>query len=88
MNLKDISCMPVMVVSINTLYLYDKLLQKRGFTNVIDSFIRDYAVYDEQDGIYHLPETADFDAYLRRNPFRKAGEAVKWINNFMSDNKE
>ena len=88
LNLKDISCMPVMVVSINTLYLYDKLLQKRGFTNVIDSFIRDYAVYDEQDGIYHLPETADFDAYLRRNPFRKAGEAVKWINNFMSDNKE
>lgn len=88
LNLKDISCMPVMVVSINTLYLYDKLLQKRGLTNVIDSFVRNYAVYDKQDGIYHLPETADFDAYLRRNPFRKAGDAVKWINNFMSDNKE
>lgn len=88
LNLKDISCMPVMVVSINTLYLYDKLLQKRGLTNVIDSFVRNYAVYDKQDGIYHLPETADFDAFLRRNPFRKAGDAVKWINNFMSDNKE
>ena len=88
LDLKDISCMPVMVVSINTLYLYDKLLQKRGLTNVIDTFVRDYAVYDKQDGIYHLSETADFDAYLRRNSFRKAGDAVKWINNFMSDNKE
>jgi hypothetical protein len=79
--------MPVMVVSINTLYLYDDLLRKKGITNVIDSFVRDYAVFDERDGIYHLPITADFDAYLRRNSFKKAGDAVKWIRGFIGNQK-
>lgn len=87
LNLEDISCMPVMVVSINTLYLYDDLLRKKGITNVIDSFVRDYAVFDERDGIYHLPITADFDAYLRRNSFKKAGDAVKWIRGFIGNQK-
>ena len=87
LNLEDISCMPVMVVSINTLYLYDDLLRKKGITNVIDSFVRDYAVFDERDGIYHLPITADFDAYIRRNLFKKAGDAVKWIRGFIGNQK-
>lgn len=61
LDLKDISCMPVMVVSINTLYLYDELLLKKGLTNVIDSFLRDNAVYDDCTGEYNLIATADFD---------------------------
>lgn len=88
LNMEDISCMPVMVVSINTLYLYDDMLRKKGITNVIDSFVRDYAVNDERDGIYHLPITADFDAYLRRNSFKKAGDAVKWIRDFIGNQKK
>ena len=76
LDLKDISCMPVMVVSINTLYLYDELLLKKGLTNVIDSFLRDNAVYDDCTGEYNLIATADFDEYLRKNPFHKAGDVL------------
>ena len=85
LDLKDISCMPVMVVSINTLYLYDKLLLKKGLTNVIDSFVRENAEYDKHTGVYHLLETADFDEYLRKNPFNKIDDANKWIKEMLNN---
>ena len=85
LDLKDISCMPVMVVSINTLYLYDELLLKKGLTNVIDSFLRDNAVYDDCTGEYNLIATADFDEYLRKNPFHKAGDVVNWIKEMIKN---
>ncbi len=79
--------MPVMVVSINTLYLYDKLLQKRGLINVIDSFVEKNAVYDKTTGEYKFQEIADFDAYLRSYPFRKTGDVTKWIKDFIDNRK-
>lgn len=85
LDLRDISCMPVMVVSINTLYLYDELLLKKGLTNVIDSFLRDNAVYDDCTGAYNLMATADFDEYLRKNPFHKAGDVVNWIKEMIKN---
>ena len=85
LDLRDISCRPVMVVSINTLYLYDKLLLKKGLTKVIDSFLKDNAVYDNCTGVYNLLETADFDEYLRKNPFHKAGDAVNWIKEMINN---
>lgn len=78
LSVSDTSCMPVMVVSINTLYLYDKLLARRGFTKVIDSFVNEYAKYNTQTGEYSIPEMADFDEYLRRNSFNKRSEMMKW----------
>ena len=42
-------------------------------------FLRDNAVYDDCTGAYNLMATADFDEYLRKNPFRKAKDTVKWI---------
>ena len=77
--------MPVMVVSINTLYLYDKMLHKRGLTNVIDSFVMENAVYDKQTGMYRFQEVADFDGYLRSYPFRKVGDAVKWTTEMIKN---
>ena len=44
LDLKDVACMPVMVVSINTLYLYDKLLRRKGLTNIIDAFVENNTV--------------------------------------------
>lgn len=85
LSLKDIACMPIMVVSINTLYLYDTLLLKRGFTNVIDVFVKNNAIYDVGTGKYHVNETADFDAYLRRNLFHKAGDVEKWIKSMRQE---
>lgn len=81
--LKDCSIMPIMVVSINTLYLYDSLLAKRGLCNVIDAFVRDYAKYDSTTGRYNVAALADFDAYLRRNPYKKSGDAVRWLKRIM-----
>lgn len=76
--------MPIMVVSINTLYLYNDLLTNRGFCNVIDSFVRENAVYDKNTGMYNVSGVADFDRYLRYNPYKKAGDATKWVKKIMS----
>ena len=79
LNLKETACMPVMVVSINTLYLYDEILRRKGLTNLIDSFVEDNAIYDSTTGRYNLNPTADFDAYLRRNPYNKSKDMQRWM---------
>ena len=76
--------MPIMVVSINTLYLYDSLLAKRGICNVIDAFVNESATYDKNTGTYKVSAVADFDQYLRCNPFKKASEATKWLKKIMT----
>ena len=81
--LKDCSIMPIMVISTNTLYLYDTFLVKRGICNVIDAFVKDYARYDSETGQYVVDVLADFDAYLRRNTYKKAGNAVRWLRKIM-----
>lgn len=76
--MKCVACMPIMVVSINTLFLYDDYLLKNGITNVIDSFVRAHADYDKKTGEYKLSEMADFDGYLRRHHFNKRRVMMKW----------
>ena len=78
--------MPVMVVSINTLYLYDDLLRKRGLTRVIDSFVRENTEHDANTGQYDIPAMADFDEYLRLNPFNKSNDIAKWYNKLRNKN--
>ena len=85
--LKDSSIMPIMVISINTLYLYDTFLAKRGICNVIDAFVKDYARYDSETGQYVVDVLADFDTYLRRNTYKKAGDAVRWLKKIMKQGK-
>lgn len=72
--------MPIMVVSINTLYLYDSLLRKRGITRVIDTFVRENTEYDTKTCQYTIPALADFDEYLRANAFNKSNDIIKWLN--------
>lgn len=71
-------CQPVMAVSINTLFLYDDLLRSRGLTSVISEFVRKHSETDK-DGNVILFEAADFDNYLRQNPFHKSNVLRKWI---------
>ena len=80
MILSDMVCKPIMVVSINTLYLYDNLILKRSLTNIIDTFLCNNATYDESTGKYEINELADFDNYLRRNPFNKSNDVTRWLN--------
>lgn len=75
----SIAIKPIMVVSINTLYLYDKYLVRRGLCNVIDAFVKENAEYDDNTGKYKVSAVADFDMYLRRNSFKKGNDAVKWL---------
>lgn len=71
-------CLPVMAVSINTLFLYDNLLRSRGLTNVIDDFVRKNSTADK-DGNVILFKDADFDNYLRQNQFRKSNVLGRWL---------
>ena len=36
------------------------------------------AVYEPSTGQYIMSELADFDEYLRRNPYKKSDDAVTW----------
>lgn len=85
MVLSNMVCKPIMVVSINTLYLYDKFIRKRSFTNIIDTFLKTHATYDGSTGKYKLNELADFDGYLRCNAFNKSNDIAKWIRNSMGN---
>ena len=71
-------CMPVMVLSIHTLYLYDSLIRRVGLPRIINDFVYEYSIRDN-DGNYILNQDADFDAYLRRNKFNKGSELAKWL---------
>lgn len=79
MILSDMVCKPVMLLSINTLYLYDDFIRRKGFTRVIDAFLKDNAQFDSISGKYKLKDLADFDGYLRRNRFKKSVDAEEWL---------
>lgn len=84
LSMSDIACMPIMVVSISTLYLQDKLLQKKGLTNVIDSFVAENAKQDSKTGEYRISPLADFDEYLRNNPYNKRSDMMRWHKQLMN----
>lgn len=83
MILSEMACNPIMPVSINSLYLYDDFIRKRGLTNIIDTFLSKNAKYDESTGKYKINELADFDDYLRSNTFTKSADIVTWLNKTM-----
>lgn len=74
LNLTSISYSPLVAVSINTLFLYDDLIKKRGITNLIDEFWSDRILESKE----MLP-TADFDYYLRKHKFNKR----KYVTNML-----
>lgn len=86
-DLVNKAIMPIMVLSINTLYLYDDLLRRRGFTNVIDSFVSENAIFDETTGKYNISVVADFDEYLRSTPYHKGGEVVRWFKKMIQNSQ-
>lgn len=79
MILSEMDCKPVMLVSINTLYLYDDFIRRKGLTHIIDLFLQENAQLDIKSGKYKLKDLADFDGYLRRNRFKKSVDAEKWL---------
>lgn len=84
-ELSETAIMPIMVVSINTLYLYNHLLSQRGLCNVINDFVKETSMFDSSTGMYRIPPMADFDLYLRRNPFNKKNDVKKWIEMLKSN---
>ena len=84
LELNNVACRPVMAISINTLFLYDNLIRKRGLDNLIDTFL-EKEVKIEKYGNYDLPTWADFDAYLRRNSFNKSATIGKCITNWLKN---
>ena len=87
MILTDMDCKPIIPVSINTLYLYDNLIHKKGLPNIIDLFIDRNATFDKLTGKYKINELADFDDYLRKYPFNKSNDIEKWLYKVMKKSK-
>lgn len=79
-KLSEMACKPIMPISINTLYLYDNFIRKKGLPNIINTFLDKNAIFDESTGKYQIKELADFDGYLRQDPFNKSNEVAKWLN--------
>jgi hypothetical protein len=79
-DLKVTSCMPIIPISINTLFLYDDKIKKIGLFKMIEDYVR-MASKNQEDGSFLLDPLSDFDAYLRRYPFRKNSEITKWLLN-------
>ncbi len=77
-ELKDVACMPIIPVSINTLYLYDDKIRNKELFRLIDEYLILYAK-DQNDGSYAIKPISDFDAYLRRLPFNKKNDIAKWL---------
>ena len=47
---------------------------------IINTFLDKNAIFDESTGKYEIKELADFDGYLRQNPFNKSNDMAKWLN--------
>lgn len=77
-NLSEMSCMPLIPISINTLYLYDDKIKKKGLHRMIDEYIQSSAKY-RKDGTFKVDELSDFDGYLRMKPFQKDNEIGRWL---------
>lgn len=84
LELNDIACRPIMAISINTLFLYNNLIRKRGLDNLIDTFLEKEIKIDKY-GNYNLPFWADFDAYLRKNSFNKSATIGKRITDWLKN---
>lgn len=87
MILTDMDCKPIIPVSINTLYLYDNHIHKKGLPNIIDLFIDRNATFDKLTGKYKINELAGFDDYLRKYPFNKSNDIEKWLYKVMKKSK-
>lgn len=83
-ELSKVACNPVMIVSINTLYLYDDFIRKKGITRLIDSFLRNEAEYCANTGEYVFNNPmVSFDDYLRHNPYNKKQDVARWLKEFL-----
>lgn len=87
MILADMDCKPIIPVSINTLYLHDDLIRKKGFPNIIDAFIDKNATFDILTGKYKINELANFDDFLRKYPFNKSNDIENWLNKIIKKSK-
>ena len=81
-DLSEINCKPIVPISINTLYLYDKKAKLKGLYRLIDDYIQLAAKY-QSDGSYLVDPFSNFDEYLRKSPFRKDkdNEIIQWLQN-------
>ena len=79
-DLTEISCMPIVPVSINTLFLYDDRIRKKGMYRMIEDYVRLSSKF-QKDGYYIVEPSSNFDAYLCKSPYKKDNEFQRWILN-------
>lgn len=85
LKMEEISCRPIMILSVPTLLLYDKFIKKRGFYNLIDSFLNKYATL-EMNNKYKIYPLANFDSFIRSFGHDKGYEIENYIKNWLKNN--
>jgi hypothetical protein len=64
-ELKDAMCYPIIIMSIDILFLYSETFKKFGFHTVFDRFFKEYVKY-EVDGVnWQISPFADINSYMR-----------------------
>ena len=86
LELSDIACMPILAVSINTLYLHSDMIKQRGLDHLIAEFLKENSK-QKTDGSYKLDEFADFDAFLNHFSYNKEKEMKMFIDEILQSDK-
>jgi hypothetical protein len=76
-GLQDEAIMPLIVMSIETLYFYSGTFKKVGYKKVFDRFFRETEfIFDQGTKEWTNPLTADFDQWMARNYTRTNSMAL------------
>lgn len=82
-KLNDAMCHPIIIMSIDILFLYSEAFKKFGFRTIFDRFFREYVDY-ETDGVnWRISPFADFNNYMREKydiSHEKKNFGVKFID--------
>lgn len=82
-TLPEVDCLPLVVMSIDMLYLYEDLFKRLSFHQIIDCFIKKAVQYDESVRKWRMESSADFNQFLfEQYPQKKSRYKRLWQSIF------
>lgn len=64
-ELEDTMCHPIIVMSIDILFLYSETFKRFGFRNIFDRFFKEYVRYQTDGVSWQIVPFADFNSFMR-----------------------
>lgn len=87
-NLHHIAHKPIIVVSIDVLFLYDKLFYKNGFGYYIDRFLYECNAIQDKDGKWSFDIGASFNNYMRSYEHNKNSYFLNTVISMLEHQKQ